>query len=261
MCRLIIFIVGLTVSVLPVNLLGAKLTDIHSNVTPAESAKCVILLHGLARTASSMSLMGEGLNRAGFTVVAVDYPSRKHRIEVLSEQVVRAGVDACRELKSEQLYMVTHSMGGILVRDYLSRHNIPELARVVMLAPPNHGSAVVDNLKEVPGALWLNGPAFLQLGTDENSVPLQLGAIDVSTAVIAGTVSINLFLSTFLENPDDGKVSVSSARLEGMCALLTMPVSHPYIMKNQAVIGQTILYLQTGKFSATTAEYFDCIHQ
>ena len=56
--------------------------------------------------------------------------------------------------------------------------------------------------------------------------------------MIAGTRSINLVLSTYLPDPDDGKVSVASARLEGMCGFLTLPVSHPFIMKDKDVIDQ-----------------------
>lgn len=251
-------VLAFLLSTMPIKAMGVDPIDVHVNFAMGESSECVVLLHGLARTASSMALMGEGLVAAGFSVASVDYPSRKHRIGVLSEQAVRAGVEACGKADADQLYIVTHSMGGILIRDYLSRHELPDLVKIVMLAPPNHGSAVVDNVKEAPGVLWLNGPAFLQLGTDENSLPLQLGAIEVDTAIIAGTISINLFLSTFLENPDDGKVSVASARLDGMCAMLTVPVSHPYIMKNETVIEQTVLYLQTGRFSEPSAEYLDC---
>lgn len=258
MFKLITIIFAFLISTFSIQTLSAEPIDVHVSFTEGESTTCVVLLHGLARTASSMGLMGQGLNESGFSVAAVDYPSRKHRISALSEKAVRVGLETCRDAGSQQLHVVTHSMGGILVRDYLSRHEIPDLVKIVMLAPPNHGSAVVDNLKEVPGVLWLNGPAFLQLGTDENSLPLQLGAIDVDTAIIAGTISINLFLSTFLENPDDGKVSVASARLEGMCAMLTVPVSHPYIMKDEEVIEQTVLYLKEGRFSLPSAQHFDC---
>jgi len=226
---------------------------------PAEtSLECVVLLHGLARTSDSMHGMSEALTLAGFNVANVDYPSRKHRIEVLSQLAVGDGIEACEKIGSKQLYFVTHSMGGILVRDYLNRHSEQEVERVVMLAPPNHGSAVVDNLKDIPGVARMNGPAFLQLGTDSESVPMQLGEIQVDTAVIAGTRSVNLLLSNFLENPDDGKVSVKSARLEGMCAMLALEVSHPFIMQDELTIEQVILFLKTGRFSLKNAEYLDC---
>lgn len=227
-------------------------------VADNDKGRCVVVLHGLARSASSLRKMASVLNSAGYAVANVDYPSRHFRIADLSEVVVEAGVAQCRANNARLIHMVGHSLGAILIRDYLYRHEVSELGRVVMLAPPNHGSAVVDNLQHLPGVVWFNGPAFLQLGTGDNSVPRQLGPITVDTAVIAGTRSINLLLSTFLENPDDGKVSVNSARVDGMCALLTLPVSHPFIMKNDISIAQTLHYLNNGRFSLPDAEYSDC---
>lgn len=227
----------------------------------AESTRCVVLLHGLARTSSSMIEMADALHSAGYSVARVDYPSRYHTIDVLSHLAVELGVQTCREHANTRLYFVTHSLGGILIRAYLNDQVIPELERIVMLAPPNHGSAVVDSVKSIPGVAWLNGPAFLELGTDDQSVPMALGEIKTDTAVIAGTRSINLILSNFLENPDDGKVSLESARLEGMCAMLAVPVSHPFIMTDEGVIQQTLAYLNTGKFSVDSAEYPDCPHR
>jgi hypothetical protein len=223
-----------------------------------DSGRCVVLLHGLARTSSSMSNLGAALQNAGYSVALVDYPSRNHSIEILSNLAVHTGVENCLKNGNTRLYFVTHSLGGILVRAYLNEHLIPELERIVMLAPPNHGSAVVDNVKDIPGVVWLNGPAFLELGTDEQSVPLALGEITTDTAVIAGTRSVNPILSTFLDHPDDGKVSVESARLEGMCAMLVIAVSHPFIMEDEVAIEQTLAYLNTGKFSLSSAEYLDC---
>jgi hypothetical protein len=226
--------------------------------TGDDSGRCVVLLHGLARTSSSMSNLGDALRKEGYSVALVDYPSRNHPIQVLSNLAVDTGVQSCRKNGNTRIYFVTHSLGGILVRAYLNEHVIPELERIVMLAPPNHGSAVVDNVRDVPGVVWLNGPAFLELGTDEQSVPLALGEIKADTAVIAGTRSINPILSTFLEHPDDGKVSVESARLEGMCAMLVIAVSHPFIMDDEVAIKQTLAYLNTGEFSLASAEYLDC---
>ncbi len=248
----------LAVLVLLLSVIAPTSSRAHVEVSGPASRACVILQHGLARTAASMESLAEALNDAGYRVANVDYPSRHHRIQVLSDLAIPEGVDACTEAGASELYMVTHSLGGILVRDYLSRHALHSLRRVVMLAPPNHGSAVVDNLHELPGFQWLNGPAIEQLGTGERSLPLQLGPAPVDTAIIAGSRSVNLYLSTFLENPDDGKVSVASARLEGMCAMLVLTVSHPFIMSDEETIGQVLSYLANGRFTAEQAEYPDC---
>lgn len=223
-----------------------------------DAKDCTILLHGLARTSASMDDMQEQLIEAGFAVAKIGYPSRKKPIEVLAGPAIEQGLARCRAQTTGKIHVVTHSMGGILFRQYVSKNSAAAFARTVMLAPPNKGSEAVDALRNVPGFLWLNGPAGLQMGTDERSVPLKLGPASSDVAIVAGTFSINIVLSTYLPNPDDGKVSVESTRLEGMCAHLQMDVSHPFIMKDDAVIKEVISYLNTGRFLDVKAEYPDC---
>lgn len=214
------------------------------------SADCVILLHGLARTSKSMEVLASELVKQNYAVANIDYPSREKPIEALAPVAIDAGIKQCGVTNPEKLHFVSHSMGGILIRYYLQSNNIDNLGHVVMLAPPNQGSEVVDNFAKVPGFSWLNGPAGLQLGTDANSIPATLGPVDYSVGVIAGDKTFNLILSQFLPNPDDGKVSVKNTKLAGMADFLVVNVSHPFIMKDEAVIEQTIHFLRTGKFKS-----------
>jgi hypothetical protein len=210
-------------------------------------ADCVVLLHGLARTSSSMVPLEKALENSGFTVVNIDYPSRKLPIEELSPLAVESGIDSCPE--ATKIHFVTHSLGGILVRYYFEDNSIQEMGRVVMIAPPNQGSEVVDNLRNTPGFEMLNGPAGQQLGTDEESIPLNLGPVDYEVGVIAGTRTFNPILSLFLPNPDDGKVSVARTYVEGVKEIIEVPHSHPFIMKANVVIEQSINFLQKGEFN------------
>jgi hypothetical protein len=139
-------------------------------------------------------------------------------------------------------------MGGILVRDYLADNRIEKLGRVVMLAPPNAGSEVVDNLHSWAVFRWVNGPAGSELGTDAESAPQKLGPVEFELGVIAGDRSINWINSLMIPGPDDGKVSVASSKVEGMRAHLVVHSTHPLIMKRRVVIEQTIRFLKTGTF-------------
>jgi triacylglycerol lipase len=215
-------------------------------------ADCVILLHGLARTSRAMEQMADGLLAHGYQIANIDYPSRRHPVEELAPEAIEAGLNRCGEQRT--VHFVTHSLGGILVRHYLQHHTLPNLGRVVMLGPPNHGSEVVDKMRHVPGFAWYNGPAGLQLGTDAESVPNQLPAVTYPVGVIAGTATINMMLSQLLPNPDDGKVSVASARVEGMLDFITVPYSHPFLMQRDEVINLTARFLQSGSFDAQSAE-------
>ncbi|MDP5189899.1 esterase/lipase family protein [Rheinheimera baltica] len=219
---------------------------------------CVVLLHGLARSASALETMQQALDAAGYHSVNVDYPSREHAIEVLAPMAIAPALAQCRAKQSRVIHFVTHSMGGILLRQYTQDNVIADLGRVVMMGPPNQGSQVVDNLKDVPGFEAFNGPAGMQLGTGAQYIPKQLGPVSFELGVIAGTSSINLILSTFLPNPDDGKVSVENTKVQGMCALVTVDVSHPFLMKRQKVIDQVLHFLSSGSFLGDNAQQFAC---
>ena len=134
------------------------------------------------------------------------------------------------------------------MRHYLSVRQIGNLGRVVMLSPPNQGSEVVDALVDAPGFEWINGPAGVQLGTGDDDLPRSLGLANFELGIITGDRSINLINSSMIPDKDDGKVSVASARLEGMADFLVVHHTHPFIMKARDVIEQTIRFLQHGCF-------------
>ncbi len=212
--------------------------------TAQRDREAVILLHGLARTARSMGPMARALERAGYRVVNRGYPSRRMPVEALAPLAVDSALAHCGDCAG--IHFVTHSMGGILLRHYLRASPLPELGRVVMLAPPNGGSEVVDRLRDAPGFGLLNGPAGRQLGTA--GLPPTLGAVDYPVGVVAGTRSVNPLLSLLLPKPNDGKVSVAATRVEGMCDFIAVPNTHPFIMRVPHVIEQTLAFLATGRF-------------
>ncbi len=214
------------------------------------AVECVVLLHGLARSSTSLNAMEQALQDEGYQTANIDYPSRDFEIAELADIAVEEGLAACRAVDSiEKIHFVTHSLGGILVRQYLDSGSIDRLGRVVMLGPPNQGSVAVDDLEGVPGFDWINGPAGRQLGKGKNSVPLALGPADFELGIIAGNRTLDPITSAVLDNPDDGRVSVADTRLEGMDDFIVVEHSHAFMMRMRRPIELTVLFLKTGRFT------------
>lgn len=225
--------------------------------TGVGAAECVILVHGLNRSEHSMMKLQDALQSDGYATINVAYPSRSKPVEELVGPYIGRAVADCREAGAEKIHFVTHSMGGILVRYYLAHETMRDLSRVVMLGPPNQGSEVVDELKDVPGFETINGPAGRQLGTDAASLPQQLGPVTYPVGVITGNRSINLLLSLLIPGEDDGKVSVERAKVEGMTDFLVVPNTHPLIMNSDQVIEQTGHFLRYGFFKRDVSRKAD----
>ncbi len=224
----------------------------------------VVLLHGLARTSNSMRVMEKALLADGYRTCNINYPSTYHSVAVLvREYVLPALRDCVRQGKAgpeaednilkdvRRAHFVTHSMGGVIMRGHLARHQVDGLGRLVLLAPPNKGSELVDTMKQIPGFDWLNGPAGAALSTDIDSIPNTISDADAEYGVIAGNLSLNPLYSSFIPGDDDGKVSVESTKFAAMADHITLYVSHTFSMNRAGVTEQVVAFLRTGRFTRT----------
>jgi hypothetical protein len=225
----------------------ATTTQVTMNYA-ADNEECVVLLHGLNRSSKAMRPMADALTAAGYTTANVDYPSHSGSVAELVPISVGSGVQHCRDAGASQIHFVTHSLGGILLRYAHSESPIPDIGRVVMLAPPSQGSEMIDVTRAWPGAEMISGEAGLQLGTDAESIPSQLGPVDFELGVIAGIGTINPIMSAMLPQPNDGKVSVVSTLVDGMIDFLVLDTSHHYITEDELVVANTRSFIQTGAF-------------
>jgi triacylglycerol esterase/lipase EstA (alpha/beta hydrolase family) len=213
----------------------------------AANGDTVVLLHGLYRSERSMRPLEAPVSKAGFRVVNLDYDSRSQSPETFVAALDAQLADCCSD--APKLHFVTHSLGGIVTRAYLATRRPANLGRVVMLAPPNHGSPLGDVVAGSAVLRFLLGSTAARLGTDPDSFPNALPRADFELGVIAGTASRNPFGALLIDGESDGTVSVSSTRLEGMTDFITVDEAHTFIMRSDEVAAQTVRFLTSGRFA------------
>lgn len=217
----------------------------------ARPADRVLLLHGILRSAASMSRLDLGLVAAGYRTLNLDYPARRMPLQALADEVHRSA-GAFLGGSAGRTHIVTHSLGGLVARVLITRHRPPGLGRVVMLGPPNAGSELADRLAGLAPYRWAFGPAGRQLVTrQDDALRQQFGEVDYALGIIAGTRSVDPLGWMLIPKPNDGRVSVARTRVVGMTDHMTLPVTHALMMRSPAVIRQTMSFLEHGHFMAT----------
>jgi triacylglycerol lipase len=206
----------------------------------------VVLLHGLGRSARNMLILKWRLQARGYHVCNVDYDTRVRVIDQAIDAVYET-LGAC-VLPDSRVHFVTHSLGGIVLRGLLARHEIPLAGRAVMLAPPNSGSEIADHFRENRIASAVLGPLARQLGTRDEDLPRRLPGPSIPFGVIAGDQWINPAGPLWLSSPHDGTVSVESTRLPGMDDHIVLHYTHTFIMNPAVVANQIDHFLREGRF-------------
>ena len=208
--------------------------------------ECVILVHGLMRRKSSLNTLERTLGVHGFDVANWDYLSTRQTISESADALYE-----CYELNARyhsKVHFVSHSLGGIVVRCMLKEHAVPKLGKIVMLGPPNQGSAVARTMLKGP-LKWVAGPPGQELQSKEYLERL-CAAPKTGVLIIAGTKSfdyvnpVSYVSGVALEEPNDGTVSVKETRLEGLPEPLQVKDSHTGLPNNPEVIKAVLDFLQ-----------------
>ncbi|MBC7521361.1 MAG: alpha/beta fold hydrolase [Sandarakinorhabdus sp.] len=220
----------------------------HSPPQPAVPGG-VILLHGLGRTGLSMYALNNACKAAGHRTLAPSYGLRTAIPAILADLQPRIAEFAAEF--DGPVHFITHSLGGLVVRALLNAERPANLGRVVMLAPPNAGSELVDTLERLGLDRIVLGPASRYLRTARPaSAEARLGSVDFDLGIIAGDRAIDPILPRLLlPGANDGKVSVAATRIAGMRDHIVLPVQHTLMVADKRVIHQALAYLATGSFS------------
>lgn len=213
-------------------------------MTP-DSGHAIIYLHGIGRTSRSMMPIRRAMPEAGFTHVMFEYPSTRIPLKQ-SASCLNSVLQSLTDV--DRISFVVHSMGGLVVRQYLKEHGTNRIHRLVMLGTPNKGAELADMLRSNFAFRTIFGPAGQELVTDDVGTIRSLPTPTCEFAVVAGGRNDGKGFNPLLPGDDDGTVTVDSARLEGAADFLLVPKVHSFLMSDPTVIAAVRHFLDHGRF-------------
>ena len=214
------------------------------NLQPMDG-RVVVVLHGLSRTRSAMQSISDHIAGEGLQVINMSYASGRGGVEehaAALHNVIRNLPDV------DEIDFVGHSMGSIIVRFYIGKYgNDPRFRRMVMLGPPNHGSALAGWLKRNLVFLAVTGHAGQQMNAKFEEISAMLATPEFEFAIIAGAMDAEGGISNpLIPGENDLVVGVNETRLAGARDFMSGNFWHSTMMNDPTVQQSTVNFLLNG---------------
>jgi len=226
---------------------GAHLASRAESDECAVRPKLVVLVHGLARSHRSLASLEARLEREGYEVLAFEYAST--RAPLRAHAAALAGLLE-RSTEAYEVSFVTHSLGGIVLRELTREADAPwrarhTLGRAVTLAVPHHGAEIAARTGRFGLARLVMGPAYSALG---DGAAAALPEPDLEFGTIVAACGDGRGWNPWVAGDDDGLVAASEATLPGEHASLVVDVAHTFVMVDKRVHDAVVRFLVSGTF-------------
>lgn len=230
----------------------------------------LVSVHGLGRTRNSMSAIGKYVSGKGdFGWINFGYASTRDGIANHSRAIQNV-LDELALFKTEQdakapptddkrdgieFHFIAHSLGNIVIRNMLSDierkdADQPQAAwrvgRMVMLGPPNHGSAMANLLRKSNAFRLIAGSSGKELGADWDELQKRLVTPKFEFAIVAGGKGDERGYNPLLTGDDDLIVRVQETKLSGAADFAVTPSIHTYLMDRPEPKEMALRFLQMG---------------
>ena len=216
----------------------------------------VILIHGLHQAPFIMRPMAKRLQAQGFITHQYGYRSMRDGIKVNSQRL-NAWLKANHN-PAKPIDLIGHSLGGLIIRDFIAHYPEWKIGRCVTLGTPHNGSVSGDYIWRLIPAIV--GKSYEQ-ALDGSVAPLPKG---IELGVIAGNKAQGLgqpilsYHNRKLRKADaelsseklahDGTVYILETKLASACDHIILPVTHTGMLINKDVAQQAIYFLVHGEF-------------
>lgn len=202
----------------------------------------VILLHGLHMHAWVMRPLAKRLEQQGFITDCFGYHSVLQSVFDHSDRL--ASWLNKKHKKNLPLYLIGHSLGGLVIRHFLHRHPDWQVSGCVSIGTPHHGSFCAKRMQSLAPSLM--GKAYVW-GLDGQAPCIRAG---VALGSIAGSVSVGLgrLVLPNSHEQNDGTVFVHETKVDSKIASvydnITIPASHTGMIFDPQVAWQAGYFLR-----------------
>ena len=221
--------------------------DLPELRAPADGRRRVVVLqHGLFRTSASLWRLERTLRASGYDVLNRGYASTRGSIAAHAAALADAVAARAAAGPVDEWSFVGHSMGGLVIQEYLRGGNHVTPAACVYMGTPHRGAVLADLRKHWFVFRWAMGSAAaleLSPGDARHRQPAPYAAVSGS---IAGDVGAG---NDDIPGDDDGTVAVAEATLPGAAAAVALPVNHTWMTVSPLVIAQVLHFLRHRGFA------------
>lgn len=209
----------------------------------ADPRTAIVLIHGLWMHGVVFAIHRRRLQRQGYRTHTFSYPSVRGDLEDIADALARQ-IDA---LDAERVFLVGHSLGGLVVLTMLARHRSPCIHRAVLLGSPCRDSYCARRMLRAPLLGRIVGRPLRQWLSRPQPDPRGMPEI----GIIAGDRPLGMGGLLFgLQKPHDGMVAVSETHWPWASDRVTLPVTHMQMLMSGECLRNTVSFLETGRFDA-----------
>jgi pimeloyl-ACP methyl ester carboxylesterase len=200
----------------------------------------VLLLHGMWMGPWAMSWLAHEIGKAGFDTRYLALRS----VSDAPEMHVESLAEAIAQLDATKIHLLGHSLGGVIILQYLRGAVDKRVRRALLLGAPALGSDAARQFDQQPWGGMLGASRNLWRSAFPTDIP---GNVEVGAVAGDHPFGLGVFFAS-LEGPNDGAVTVAETKIEGLRDHIVLPVGHSAMLLSSDVATQSISFLRKGTF-------------
>lgn len=203
-----------------------------------------ILSHGFNKTREDMLFLSEGLKAHGIKNIVVNLPTTFKTLNECLDSFHIQIYDIVKEYRT--INFVGHSMGGLIIRSYINKHQLDNVYRCIFIATPHLGSELAAISALIPFYRKIFKPINNLQPSKENKYLLNNKNIEIG--IIIGSKNNTVFGNIFLSKKSDGRVEPFSAISDDAKETIILPYGHKEIHHKEKTLEMVMNFILNGIF-------------